>query len=100
MSVEEKITRAIHHSIDEINQNLDHSKLISKDPQAILFGSGILDSVDFVSLVLLIEENIGHELGVELDLMGEDFLMEDGNSFSTIKTLVAYVQKTYSRVKS
>ena len=97
MLLEEKILQAIYCSIDEANKNLDSAVAISKVPQNALFGNSALDSMVFVSLVMLIEDNVGSALGVALDLMGEDFLIEGDNPFSTIETLAAFVQKKISQ---
>ena len=97
MSLEDKIISIIHRSIDEINEKLSEPHLISKEPNAILFGRGNLDSVNFLSLILSIEGNVSLELSRDLNLLGEDFLMEEGNAFSSIQTLSDYIKKMYLR---
>ncbi len=90
---EEKILQAIHQSIDEMNKKLESTAAISKVSDHALFGNTALDSMDFVFFVMSIEENVGSLLGSELDLMGEDFLAEGTNPFSTISTLQNFIQK-------
>ena len=89
----DKIEQVILQQIKSFNETLSSPVDISKGTDTVLFGSeGVLESIDFVSLILDIEEALTETLEVEVSLMNEKALSEKNSPFRTVGTLAAYVR--------
>ncbi|MGP1470666.1 MAG: acyl carrier protein [Schwartzia sp. (in: firmicutes)] len=89
----DKIEQVILRQIKNFNETLSTPVEISKGTDAVLFGSdGVLESIDFVSLILDLEEALTEELQTEVSLMNEKALSEKNSPFRTVGTLAAYVR--------
>ncbi|MBQ9478426.1 MAG: acyl carrier protein [Selenomonadaceae bacterium] len=88
------INAIILEQIESFNENLDTPVDTSKGDNTILFGAGgVLDSVDFVGLILDIEQTINDEYGKHLALTGERVMSQRNSPFRTVGTLAAYIEK-------
>lgn len=59
MECSERITDLIYHAIEEANRATPPEQALEKSPDTILVGeSGRLDSLGFVNLIAILEENI------------------------------------------
>src|SRR5262249_30133398 len=93
MDVAERATTAIYAAIDDLNEQLPEGLRLEKIPStALLDKTGSLDSVSFISLVVLVEERCQDEFGVSLSLTDEE-RTGPGNPFQTIGSLVAHVSR-------
>lgn len=89
----DKIEQVILQQIKSFNEILSSPVDISKGTDTVLFGSeGVLESIDFVSLILDIEEALTETFEVEVSLMNEKALSEKNSPFRTVGTLAAYVR--------
>lgn len=89
----DKIEQVILQQIKSFNETLSSPVDISKGADTVLLGSeGVLESIDFVSLILDIEEALTEALQAEVSLMNEKALSEKNSPFRTVGTLAAYVQ--------
>lgn len=80
--------------INFYNETLDEPVDLSAGLESVLFGKdGHLDSVDFVSLILDIEQAIEDEVGVHIILSDAKALSQKNSPFRTIGTLVEYVKQ-------
>ena len=62
MTNDERITNAVYAAVDELNQQLPKGVSIEKSPDAPLYGaSGKLESLDFVTFIMEVEEKINAE---------------------------------------
>ena len=62
----------VFRAIDRLNEVLLEENAIAKDRAEILFGEGAqLDSMGFVNLGAALEEELGSELGIELNVAEE-----------------------------
>lgn len=82
------VTRAA----EEINPTLEEAIPLERGEEAPLYGrEGVLDSLDLVSLILLVEEKASDELGKSLTLTSDRALSSFRSPFRTVGTLTDYV---------
>ena len=89
-----KIQEAIIEHIREFNDTLENPVDLSKGIDSVLFGEGgALDSVDFVSLVVDIEQMIEEKFGKIVGLADARAMSQKNSPFRTVGTLADYVEK-------
>lgn len=87
------VTDIILEQIRLYNETLDVPVDLSHGKDSILFGpGGVLDSVDFVSLILDIEQAVEEETGKHISLADEKALSQKNSPFRTVNTLAEYIQ--------
>lgn len=92
------IAHIILRQIQSFNETLTVPIDVSKGLDTVLFGQGgVLESIDFVSLLLDIEEALSEELQVEVSLMNEKALSEKRSPFRTVGVLADYVRTIIGR---
>jgi len=93
MPTDERITKAVLAAVDEVNQQLPGGVQIEKSLDAPLYGSsGKLESLDFVTLIMEVEEKINAEFGTDITIADENLLSKQKSPFSTLGTLTEYLQ--------
>jgi acyl carrier protein len=93
MPTDERITKAVFAAIDELNQQLPAGVHVEKSLDAPLYGSsGKLESLDFVTLIMEVEEKINAEFGTDITIADENLLSKEKSPFSTLGTLIEYLQ--------
>ena len=94
MSNHERITTAVYRAVDELNSQLPKSAQIEKSPEAPLYGTGgKLESLDFVTFIMDVEEEIKTEFGVDLTIADENLLSKEKSPFSNLRTLIEYLDE-------
>ena len=89
-----KVQEAIIEHIREFNDTLENPVDLSKGIDSVLFGEGgALDSVDFVSLVVDIEQMIEEKFGKIVGLADARAMSQKNSPFRTVGTLADYVEK-------
>src|SRR6202165_1790029 len=92
--MEERILKAVYDAIDELNAQLPPGVSVEKSLDAPLYGaSGKLESLDFVTLVMEVEEKIKAEFGVDITIADENLLSKDKSPFSSLGTLIEYLEE-------
>jgi acyl carrier protein len=92
MSNRERIIKALYSAVDEVNQQLPKDVQLEKSPDAPLYGkAGKLESLDFVTFIMEVEEKIRDEFGVDVMVTDENLLSKESSPFSTIGTLAEYL---------
>jgi acyl carrier protein len=92
--MEERILKAVYSAIDELNAQLPPGVSVEKSPDAPLYGaSGKLESLDFVTLVMEVEEKIKAEFGVDITIADEHLLSKEQSPFSSVRTLIEYLKE-------
>ena len=67
---------------------------IEKDLNAPLYGaSGKLESLDFVTLIMEVEEKINAEFGASITIADENLLSKEKSPFSSLGTLIEYLEE-------
>src|SRR5436190_21600375 len=94
MSQQERISKAVFTAVDELNDQLPQGVHIEKSLDAPLYGSsGKLESLDFVTLIMEVEEKINAEFGTDITIADENLLSKEKSPFSTLGTLIEYLQE-------
>src|SRR5438046_10629141 len=89
----ERIGKAVYAAVDELSQQLPGGVQIEKSLEAPLYGaSGKLESLDFVTLIMEVEEKINAEFGTDITIADEDLLSKEKSPFSTLGTLIEYLR--------
>jgi acyl carrier protein len=92
MDERDRILKAVYSAIDELNSQLPPGVSVEKSLDAPLYGvSGKLESLDFVTLVMEVEEKIKAEFGVDLTIADENLLSKKQSPFSSVRTLIEYL---------
>lgn len=98
---QERILKAIYIAVDKVNTQLPVGTKLEKSPDAVLYGtSGVLESLDFVTFIMEIEEQIQEEFGVDLMITDENLLSKEKSPFSTLGTLTEYLAKVLDEQES
>lgn len=94
MPSDERIAKAVYAAVDELNAQLPGGVHVEKALDAPLYGStGKLESLDFVTLIMEVEEKINAEFGTDITIADEDLLSKEKSPFSTLGTLIEYLQE-------
>ena len=89
-----EIKKILFKVVEEINENLDVGQQFELSTETVLLGEdGNIDSITLVNLIVAIEQSIEDELDVEIILIDERALSQKENSFSTIGTLIDYIDQ-------
>jgi acyl carrier protein len=92
MGNEERITNAVYAAVDELNSQLAKGVHIEKSLDAPLYGvSGKLESLDFVTLIMEVEDKINREFATDITIADENLLSREKSPFSTLRTLIEYL---------
>lgn len=87
------IQEAIIEHIAEFNSTLENPVDLEKGADSVLFGvGGTLDSVDFVSLVVDIEQMIEDRFGQVVGLSDARAMSQKNSPFRTVGTLTDYIE--------
>ena len=88
----EELTSLITSQVASYNENLDEQVDLSAGAGSVLFGEGgVLTSVDFVTLVLDIEEAVEDATGKSITLADERAMSQKHSPFRTVGTLADYI---------
>ena len=94
MTNHERITAAVYAAVDELNSQLPKGAQIEKSPDAPLYGTeGKLESLDFVTFIMEVEDKIKTEFGVDLTIADENLLSKEKSPFSNLRTLIEYLDE-------
>lgn len=101
MADEERIRKAVYAAVDELNQQLPGGVEVEKSLKAPLYGAtGKLESLDFVTLIMEVEEKINAEFGTDITIADENLLSKEKSPFSTLGTLIEYLQELLKEAKA
>ena len=94
MPTHERISKAVFAAIDDLNEQLPPGVQVDKSLDAPLYGaSGKLESLDFVTLIMEVEEKINAEFGTDITIADDNLLSKEKSPFSTLGTLIEYLQE-------
>jgi len=94
MPDDERISKAVFAAVDEVNEQLPKGVHIEKSLDAPLYGaSGKLESLDFVTLIMEVEEKINAEFGTDITIADDNLLSKEKSPFSTLGTLIEYLRE-------
>src|SRR5690242_155411 len=88
------VTKAVFAAVDDLNQQLPAGVHVEKSLDAPLYGAaGHLESLDFVTLIMEVEEKINAEFGTDITIADENLLSKEKSPFATLGTLIEYLQE-------
>jgi acyl carrier protein len=94
MTREERISTAVFSAVDELNKQLPKGVEVEKSLDAPLYGAaGKLESLDFVTFIMEVEEKIKAEFGVDITIADENLLSKEKSPFSSLRTLIEYLEE-------
>jgi acyl carrier protein len=94
MATDERVSKAVFSAVDELNQQLPAGVSVEKSLDAPLYGAGgKLESLDFVTLIMEVEEKINAEFGTDITIADENLLSKEKSPFSTLRTLIEYLEE-------
>jgi acyl carrier protein len=94
MPNDERISKAVLAAVDEVNEQLPKGVQIEKSLDAPLYGAaGKLESLDFVTLIMEVEEKINAEFGTDITIADDNLLSKEKSPFSTLGTLIEYLHE-------
>ena len=94
MATDERISKAVYAAVDDLNEQLPKGVQIDKSLDAPLYGAaGKLESLDFVTLIMEVEEKINAEFGTDITIADDNLLSKEKSPFSTLRTLTEYLHE-------
>jgi acyl carrier protein len=91
--MKEKIIEVIYKSINELNEQLVDKQQLVLSTETALYGSdGSLDSLDFINLIVAVEQKIEDELNIGITLADERAMSQEHSPFSTVGSLRDYIE--------
>jgi len=94
MATDERVSKAVFSAVDELNTQLPAGVSVEKSLDAPLYGAGgKLESLDFVTLIMEVEEKIHAEFGTDITIADENLLSKAKSPFSTLRTLIEYLEE-------
>src|SRR5438132_5621576 len=89
MAGDERISKAVYAAVDELNEQLPKGVQVEKSLDAPLYGAaGKLESLDFVTLIMEVEEKINAEFHTEITITDEHLLTKQKSPFTTLGTRI------------
>ncbi|CAN2039943.1 Carrier domain-containing protein [Candidatus Magnetomoraceae bacterium gMMP-15] len=90
--MKENIKNIILKSLEELNKQLEDEKKLEITCNFKLFGNeGCLESISFVNLMFIIEDNIFEELGRNITIVSEKAFSKKYNPFRDIEKLSDFI---------
>jgi hypothetical protein len=86
----ERSEKVVYAAIDALNEQLAVGQRLPKSPMTPLLGrGGKLDSLGYINLVVLLEEQCKQQCGIEVSL--NEASITESNPFETITSLVNHL---------
>jgi acyl carrier protein len=99
--MDERILKAVYEAIDALNAQLPPGVSVGKSLEAPLYGpTSKLESLDFVTLVMEVEEKINAEFGTDITIADEHLLSKQDSPFSSVRTLIEYLEEVLKNERS
>ena len=92
--IDERVTNAVYRAVDHFSEQSDKGHQLKKSPTTTLFGKGgQLDSLDLVSFIVEVEQEIEQEFNIPIVLADERALSQRHSPFMTLGALAEYVSQ-------
>ena len=90
--MKKKIKNIIIDSLKEFNEEADEDKLLEISENTILLDKqGKLDSLDFITLIFIIENNIFNKLDKNITIVSEKAFSKKYSPFKNVNTLTEFI---------
>lgn len=95
----DKIVEIITEEIKDFNDTLETAINLEQGRDSVLFGQGsTLESVDFVSLIVNIEQAVSDEFNKEISLVDARAMSQKNSPFRTVGSLAEYIHSLLEEV--
>jgi acyl carrier protein len=92
--MQDKIKTIIMDSLNELNEQLDEDKKLTITDDMPIYGkNSMLDSFDFVNLIVIVEDRIFQELGKSVTIVSEKAFSKKYNPFSNVERLTGFIKE-------
>ena len=90
----EAIKDTVMAALHELNETLEEEDryAVSQD-MALLGGEGVLDSLDFVNLAMILEDLIHERFQQGITLMDEKAFSRKQNPFASVESITSYIEE-------
>jgi acyl carrier protein len=90
----DRVVKCVYRVLDEFNAELPSGLKLRKSMDTVLYGpSGQLDSLNFVEIIVAVEQQIEQEFGQAVTLADERAMSQRTSPFATIASLTAYIHE-------
>jgi len=90
--MKEKIQEIILDSIKEFNKEKAKDEVLEiSNDTALLDVNGKLDSIDFITLIVIIEDNIFDKLGKNINIVSEKAFSKKYSPFKNVNTMTEFI---------
>jgi len=97
MTRHERITQAVYHAVDSLNAQLK-GKHLDRSPDEPLYGTGSdLDSLDFATFIMEVEDKINKEFGADITIAENDLFLGADGPFATITGVIDYLDQVLEK---
>jgi len=92
MITRENILSIVYESIDYLN-DLNDTSVEASESEPLIGGDSELDSLDFVEMIVDIEQRLSDGYGISVSITSERAMSQHASPFKTVGTLADYVLK-------
>jgi acyl carrier protein len=87
------LTEILYPAVDEAKRVIPSAAAMEKSQESPLFGERGLDSMGLVRFIVMVEERIQDQTGVELTLASDKAMSRKSSPFRTLQTLADYIEE-------
>lgn len=88
--MKEKITNIMREAIEELNEQMEE-KLVYSEELRLIGKSAVVDSMEFVTLVSIIEEYVMDELDLDIHIVSDKAFSRERSPFYSVATLIDFI---------
>lgn len=85
------LTDILYPVVEEAKGSIEAAAGLETKPDTVLFGEGGLDSMGLVQFIVLVEERIEDETGVEVRLATDKAMSQRSSPFATLGALATFI---------
>lgn len=90
----EKLVEIIKMAISELNEQLEDDKKLTYSEDLRLIGkSSNIDSMDFVTLISIIEELVVDEMNKDIHIVSDKAFSKEHSPFYSVNTLIDFIEE-------
>ena len=94
------LTDLLYPVVAEARESVPSAAELAAAPASVLFGTGGLASLDLVRFIVMVEEKVEDETGVQLTLASDQALSRRHSPFATLQSLATYVEECLAEAQA
>ena len=87
------LTEILFPAVEEAKKSIPSAAVLEQSAKSPLFGEGGLDSLGLVRFIVIVEERIQDQTGIELTLASDKAMSRRSSPFRTLGTLAEYIDE-------